>query len=227
MKVDQILHRFRPRGNCDTTKELMKPLINPSKMKLQDPGAYGNLNCQCITTYVTFESKIILQVMSDFLYVVYGSSSKSISVEDAQPLQEKKSVSKSKSVGMYGSFAYLITLCSCIQKILLIWLFFFIISEKPRERRRQILVEEEEDLEPSIRRSARQRRGVYDTLNINMLTDHRYVHSFDAFHLHEVKKRKKMQKRRDLEDEDFFEVIRGFWFEFGAILYFWRQNVPT
>lgn len=84
------------------------------------------------------------------------------------------------------------------------------LSVKAREQRRRISVEEEEDLiEPSIRRSARQRRGVYDTLNVNMLTDHRYVHSFDSFSIHQVEKLKKDKKQRAIDVDDLFEVGRG------------------
>ncbi|KAK3744968.1 hypothetical protein QZH41_008494 [Actinostola sp. cb2023] len=83
--------------------------------------------------------------------------------------------------------------------------------DKARERRRRLSEEEEEEelIEPSIRRSARQRRGVYETLNINMLTDHRYVHSYDNYPaIVKMGKREKKRQQIDemeLEDDNFFE----------------------
>ena len=79
---------------------------------------------------------------------------------------------------------------------------FLFSSGKAGQRRRRVPARAEqeliEDVLPSIRRSCRQRRGVYGTLNVNMLTDHRLVHTYESFPVVEIKEH---DKERALEDE--------------------------
>lgn len=76
-----------------------------------------------------------------------------------------------------------------------------------------------------VRRSDRKRTKVYETLNVNMLTDHRYLTGFEQ----SKSPKKKVARKRYLVEEDSDSQTEGdevkfeycvVWFEIGANFYF-------
>lgn len=76
-----------------------------------------------------------------------------------------------------------------------------------------------------VRRSDRKRTKVYETLNVNMLTDHRYLTGFEE----SKSPKKKAARKRYLDEEESDSQTEGdevkfeycvVWFEIGANSYF-------
>lgn len=74
---------------------------------------------------------------------------------------------------------------------------------------------------PEVRRSHRKGRQVFETLNVNFLTQNKFSREW----LEINKNQKKRKEQREVCDDVLNEPVRLNKFKFTAIFIFWRQNL--